>query len=485
MNPTAVDVLSSMFNPNEEVCLRIFDDKKEGVFKGLKLSCECGKYKSIEEQLKKHNEQNRGVFYVVNFGGQEDSAITRINAQFVEMDNDSFEEQQRKVDAFPLPPSMIIRTRKSLHIYWFMDSTAKVERFRTIQKQLVKHFDGGVQLIHELSAPYPGYSESNTQRKVNHFLESGTSPITCKTICEKGFQCPKFAAGECPVKAPAAWCYQPMSAEVLLEVLHDIPVEGEAIKDLQAAREYVTDYLYNQDAVIADVIINAEIRNHFKLQPSYLKSLNFVYKEVSKAYQSNKKARKAKAGKALPEWYEPTDKGALKFMPGVLAEHMSEEQRVFYAAEQHFSYSGGVYVEMSEMEAQKAIQEKMLPKERKLSQIIDAEKQWRLLVQKDIRELNANPYIINVRNGLYNVLEDTLTEHTPDYYSTVQLNVTYDKKADCPLFKKFLADSMGGDMAQVTLLQEMLGYFLIPVNSAQKCFVIVGVAAAGKSVLLR
>lgn len=52
----------------------------------------------------------------------------------------------------------------------------------------------------------------------------------------------------------------------------------------------------------------------------------------------------------------------------------------------------------------------------------------RLLVQRDIHELNANPYIINVRNGLCNVLEDTLTERTADYYSTVQLNVTYDKK---------------------------------------------------------
>ena len=127
----------------------------------------------------------------------------------------------------------------------------------------------------------------------------------------------------------------------------------------------------------------------------------------------------------------------------------------------------------------------MLIRETKMSQIVDAEKQWRLLVQRDIRELNANPYIINVRNGLYNVLEDTLTEHTPDYYSTVQLAVTYDKKADCPLFKKFLKESMGGDMDQVALIQEMLGYFLIPVNSAQKCFVIVGVASAGKSVLLR
>lgn len=44
---------------------------------------------------------------------------------------------------------------------------------------------------------------------------------------------------------------------------------------------------------------------------------------------------------------------------------------------------------------------------------------------------------------------------------------------------------MGGSMEQVDLIQEMLGYFLVPVNSAQKCFVIVGVASAGKSVLLR
>ena len=120
-----------------------------------------------------------------------------------------------------------------------------------------------------------------------------------------------------------------------------------------------------------------------------------------------------------------------------------------------------------------------------MNQIVDAEKQWRLRVRKDIKDLNANPFIINLRNGLYNVLEDTMTEHTPDYYSTVQLSVSYDPKADCPLFKKFLSDSMDGDMAQVALLQEMLGYFLIPVNSAQKCFVIVGAAGAGKSVLLR
>lgn len=39
----------------------------------------------------------RGIFFVVNYGGQDDDSITRINAQFVEMDNDSFDEQQKKI----------------------------------------------------------------------------------------------------------------------------------------------------------------------------------------------------------------------------------------------------------------------------------------------------------------------------------------------------------------------------------------------------
>jgi len=585
MEVTATDVLNSLFNPSETVCFRVFEDRKDGVFHGAKLECECGKYLSIEETLKKHNEQNRGIFFVVNYGGHDDTAITRINAQFFEMDSGSFEEQQAKVDAFPLPPSMIIRTRKSLHVYYFVDSTAKVERFRTIQQQMVKHFngdpmcvnesrvmrlpgfnhckkepvrvecisfhperkytqdqlfdalpqideqpvekkcgadkgldivmrscdflkhcrddaatlpehdwyamitnlanfDGGTALIHEMSAPYPDYNENGTQKKINHFLESGTKPITCKVISEKGFKCPKFAAGECQVKSPAALCYRPMNTDGLMEILEEIPVTGETLKDLQAAKDFVTDYLFNQDVVIADVMINAEIRDHFKLRATFLKSLNLAYKEASRKYQSGKEAKRAQAGTAIPDWYEPTKSG-LRFLPGVLAKEMSDTQQVFYAAEQHFCYRAGVYDEMPEMEAQRLVQEKLLIRESKMRHIVDAEKQWRLLVQKDIRELNANPFIINVKNGLYNVLEDTLTAHTPDYCSTVQLNVTYDKKADCPRFKQFLAESMGGDMAQVALLQEMLGYFLIPVNSAQKCFVIVGVASAGKSVLLR
>ena len=586
MEILAKDIINSLYNPTDTVCLRVFDDKKRGVFNGAKLSVEAGKFSSMEQTLRDHNAQDRGIFFVVNTGGQTDDSITRINAQFVEMDDGTFEEQQAKIDAFPLKPSMIIRTRKSLHTYWFVKD-AEVIRFRPIQKQLVAHFggdpacvnesrvmrlpgfnhckgepvmvecisfhperkytqdqfaeifpemeeaqpapalkgseqglsiimhscdflkhcrddaktlseadwyamitnlapfDGGADLIHELSKPYADYSTANTTKKINHFLESRTRPMTCQTIAEKGFKCPKMESGECSCKSPAALCYQPMGISALRDILSEIPASGDTLKDMGAARSFIETYLYNQDAVTAETVINYELKAKFKFKNADLKPLITCYRDCAKAYQNGLKARRNKVEETeIPSWYEVTERG-LRFMPGVLAEELSESEAVIYAAEQHYIFRDGVYQEMNDMEAQRIVQLKMLSRETKMNQIVDAEHQWRLHVQKDLRELNSNPFIINVRNGLYNVLENTLLPHDPEYYSTVQLGVNFDSKAECPKFRKFLEESMGGDMEQVALIQEMLGYFLIPVQSAQKCFVIVGAAGAGKSVLLR
>ena len=581
MEISAQEVLQSLFNPEDMVCFRVFDDKKEGTFTGQKLSVECGKYQSMESTLKQHNALNRGIFFVVNFGGHDDESITRINAQFVECDDLSFEEQQKQIDAFPLPPSMIIKTQKSLHTYWFMKD-AEVSKFRGIQKQLVKHFsgdpmcvnesrvmrlpgfnhckadpvmvecvsfhperkytqeqlsdalpqvedktvenrhgtekglnivlhecdfikyckdnaatlsehdwyamianlsvfEGGTEQIHQLSAPYPNYDAANTQKKINHFLESGTRPMTCQTIAEKGFKCPRMENGECKCKAPAALCYQPMSLDGLRAVIATLPVKNAVVDDIQTARLFVEEYLYNEDSVTAETIINYEVKGHFGFKNTDLKPLVMLYKTMNKEYAAGLKARRNRVEMEFPIWYEPTERG-MKFLPGVLAEHMAENEKVFYAAEQYYLYQNGVYREMQELEAQKMVREKMISREVKMNQITDAEHQWRLLVQKDLRELNANPFIINVKNGLYNVLDDTLSEHTPDYYSTVQLNVSFEKSATCPRFIQYLHEVLDDD--QIPLIQEMLGYFLVPITRAQKCFVIVGEGGAGKSQLL-
>ena len=105
------DILSALFEPTETVWFRIFDDKKRGVFPGAKISCEGAKYRSIEKELKDYNSLGYGIFLVINYGGNDDKSITRINAQFVEMDHDSFDVQQQKLVNFPLKPSMVKRVR--------------------------------------------------------------------------------------------------------------------------------------------------------------------------------------------------------------------------------------------------------------------------------------------------------------------------------------------------------------------------------------
>lgn len=581
MQILAQDVINSLYNPDDIVCLRVFEDKKTGTFTGAKIEVEAGKFATIEDTLAKHNDSNRGIFFVVNTGGHEDSSITRINAQFVESDELPLEEQQKLIDAFPLAPSMIIRTSKSLHTYWFVKE-AKVELFRPIQKQLVKQFhgdpmcvnesrvmrlpgfkhckqepvmvecisfhperrytqqqlvaqlpeleevpvanakgtqkgiriveiscefmkhcknnattlsehdwyamisnlapfEGGDMLIHEMSKPYPGYDAANTQKKINHFIESGTKPMNCRTIGEKGFTCPKMLSGECSCKSPAAMCYQPLNLEGIRALLGELPVQNEVVDDLQTARRFIEDYLYNIDAITAESVINYELKKQFSFKNADLKPLISLQKELYKKFQANSETKRHQSGIDIPDWYEPTDNG-LRFLPGVLADFMAKEVPAFYAAEQYYNYEGGFYSALNELAAKNMVRGNMISKMTKLFQITDTEGQWRMQIQKDARELNANPYIINVKNGLLNVLDGTLSEHTPEYLSTVQLPVTYLPGAKCERFVQYMHESLPED--QVHLVQEMFGYFLIPVNRAQKCFVVVGEAGAGKSILL-
>ena len=284
---SAADIINSLFLSSEDLHIRIIDDKKRSFFPPQNIVCKCGDYHHLEPKLQKYNQQGRGVFFVVNSGGNNDKSINRITAQFVEMDSGSFAEQQKKIDEFPLPPSFVIQTRRSLHVYWIMDTTAEIDKFRLIQQMLVRHFSGdptcvnlsrvmrlpgfnhckkdpipvvcidfhperiysqdqiiasipeservsdkkkedsikrdeeglevvlagcefikhcaidaatlsepewyamitnlipfrgGVNAVHELSKPYPGYSKEITDNKISHFLSSNTGPMTCKDM---------------------------------------------------------------------------------------------------------------------------------------------------------------------------------------------------------------------------------------------------------------------------------------------------------------
>lgn len=585
LNIPLEEFLRPFFEPGDTVCIRIFDDRKRGTFKGAKLETNISKVDSIMETLQKHNSKNRGIYFVVNYGGHEDCDITRINAQFMECDDKPLEEQLKHIEAFTLPPSLIVKTRKSLHTYWLMKN-ADVNSFRRVQKRLVaqfggdkscinesrvlrlpgfmhckedpvmvecikfspelrytqeeleavlpgvpdetvrdssapkgsraglalvenrcefiKHcrenaatlpehdwyamitnlavFEGGDKVIHDLSAKYPDYNRGETQFKINHFLESGTKPITCRTIAEKGFVCPKLEGEECTTKAPAALCYKPLPAEDLRVFLQKQQVKKSAVDDIQTAQGFIKDYLYNVDSVIASTFIEYEMKVYFGLKAGAMKPLIVFQKELYRTYRNNRETKREISGEELPPWYETTEKDGLRFISGLLANYMAENVDAFYGAGNYYFYANGVYSAVDDICASAKVREYMIPRYASMTAISDTVGQWKMLIVKAVREINCNPFIVNLQNGLYNILDDSFKPHTPKYFSTVQINASYQNEAKCPQFMRFLKSVIQDP--EIYLMQEIFGYLLIPVNKAQKSFVFVGTPNSGKSTLL-
>jgi len=107
---------------------------------------------------------------------------------------------------------------------------------------------------------------------------------------------------------------------------------------------------------------------------------------------------------------------------------------------------------------------------------------------KNIRQLDDRWLSFN--DTLLDTDTFELAAHAPERIATVHVDYNYAElmKAECPLFDRYLemvcTDSAGlPNPGMRTQLMEMLGYALSPEN-AEKCFILYGTGANGKSVFL-
>ena len=669
---TSCDSKGNELKGSENSCgrinIRIFSDKKGTGFKGKNLSFNIKDFQSKSKVLMAHNEANRGIFFVVNSGGNSDRKINKINAQFFECDTLSLEEQLENISKFPLEPSIIVQTKKSLHVY-FLIKNGKVEKFRDIQKKLAKHFNGdgscinesrvmrvpgfyhckeepvrvkcikfnpnlfytqedlerelsysesefivnddnhirlesyisnyhsdlqestllnkenisedyrksisekksegrnnkskeqvlyeseenlhsmsednisknnqlnientvdeevksenglevvcfkcdfikhckknskilseplwhgmitnlalfkgGTYRIHELSKGYKTYSEKETEEKISNFLKSGAGPMTCETLKDRGYTCLRYGK-TCYGKSPASLAFKPLTVKDIRECIKTLKVsEVSNAINVDTALRFIENYMYNIGVALGKSLIEEDLANHLKIKNS--KDLISFYREVVRNFKKERGTKAKSKNKSKPKnsgnlpWYEEQEKG-LKFLPFVLAKHLSETRDVYYGGESFLIYENGVYNISGEKEAGRIIMDYMLPNYCVMASIRDCREQWDILVSKDFDDFNRNPYLVNVRNGLLDIRDMSFKEHTPSYLSTVQLNVEYNPQVDCPQFKKFLNEVL--DCKLIPLVQEIVGYLLTTNTASQKAFVFWGPARTGKSTLL-
>lgn len=94
----------------------------------------------------------------------------------------------------------------------------------------------------------------------------------------------------------------------------------------------------------------------------------------------------------------------------------------------------------------------------------------------------GNPFEICMKNGIYNVMENTFSKHTPDKHFLWKIPTAYNPKANSDHFQKFLSEIVHD--RDIPLIQEMMGYLLYRSNKFKKAFMFIGEGDNGKSVLM-
>ena len=92
-----------------------------------------------KESLRDYNKQGYGIFWTPNEfnGARKADNLLNINFWIADIDEDSKEDQFKRIENLPLYPSIIVETKKGYHCYW-RASDATIDYYRDIECGLIK-----------------------------------------------------------------------------------------------------------------------------------------------------------------------------------------------------------------------------------------------------------------------------------------------------------------------------------------------------------
>ena len=99
-------------------------------------------------------------------------------------------------------------------------------------------------------------------------------------------------------------------------------------------------------------------------------------------------------------------------------------------------------------------------------------------------QLDADPWLLNCRNGVLDLRTGELLPHDPARMLTKLCPVEFAAEAPSPLWQRTVAEVMSGDPEMVPFLQRLAGYFLTGDVREQVMPILIGDGANGKSTLV-
>lgn len=97
-------------------------------------------------------------------------------------------------------------------------------------------------------------------------------------------------------------------------------------------------------------------------------------------------------------------------------------------------------------------------------------------------ELDADPYLLGVANGVVDLRSGSLEANRPEDYITRYCSARFDPDATCPRWLRFLDEIFMGDADTITAVQTLLGYTLSGLSREEIMVIAYGYGANGKSV---
>lgn len=99
-------------------------------------------------------------------------------------------------------------------------------------------------------------------------------------------------------------------------------------------------------------------------------------------------------------------------------------------------------------------------------------------------QLDTDPWLLGVNNGLIDLRTGKVRRARREDLITKFAPVTFDAKATCPVFERFLSVIFDGNTSLIEFVQRALGYSLTGVTTEQCLFFLHGGGANGKTTLL-
>ncbi len=102
----------------------------------------------------------------------------------------------------------------------------------------------------------------------------------------------------------------------------------------------------------------------------------------------------------------------------------------------------------------------------------------------EVSDLDADPDLLNVENGIVNLLTGVLMPHEPEHLITRLAPAVFDPNASTGFWQVWLEQMTGGDHALQAFIQRAVGYTITGHTSEEVLFFLHGPTASGKSTAL-